>query len=241
MTRTEPSMKLSVIIPVFNEAATLRECVDAVLNIASENLRLDVLIIDDGSTDESRNIAAELAAKHDCIKLTVQPGNQGKGAAVRLGFDLVTGDFVAIQDADLEYSPVDLLRLIEPIKRDDADVVFGSRFHGRSLRNMSWRQAIHCLGNRSLTWLSNRMTRLALTDMETCYKVFRREVLADLKLDENRFAIEPQLASEIARLRLRVVELPISYQGRGYGEGKKIGLRDAWRAGYCILFRSSRR
>lgn len=226
---------LSVIIPFFNEAPTLESCVDSVLSIADDTLQIDLHLIDDGSTDGSAQIAQAVCRNHSNARLTRLPENQGKGAAVRMGLADARGDFVAIQDADLEYDPQDLIPLLEPLRRGDADVVYGSRFMGRTLRSMPWRQAVHCLGNRSLTWLSNRVTGLSLTDMETCYKVFRVDALDRFTLDENRFAIEPQITAQVAKLRLRITELPISYQGRGYGEGKKIGLRDAIRAVYCIL------
>lgn len=237
MTEQPLPTTLSIIIPIYNEAATLPACVAAVLELASDDLHLDVHLIDDGSTDESPQIGDRLAQQHACVRMTSLEINQGKGAAVRSGFELASGDFIAIQDADLEYTPSDLLRLLEPLRAGEADVVFGSRFQGRSLRSMPWRQAVHCQGNRALTWLSNRVTGLSLTDMETCYKVFRRDIVARMQLDENRFAIEPQITAQVAKLGVRVIELPISYAGRGYGEGKKIGIRDAFRAAYCILFR----
>ncbi|MEM6692365.1 MAG: glycosyltransferase family 2 protein [Planctomycetota bacterium] len=225
-------------VPIFNEAATLRQCIENLMAIRSETLELDVHLINDGSTDSSSETAAELESEFEEIRVTNMPHNVGKGAAVRTGFEDVRGDYVAIQDADLEYDPRDLVGLLEPLINDEADVVFGSRFIDRPWSSMNWRQRIHCFGNRSLTWLSNLKTQLKLTDMETCYKVFRQDVVEQLKLDENRFAIEPQITSQISKLGVRVVERPISYHGRGYGEGKKIGIRDAFRAAYCILFRN---
>ncbi len=222
--------KLSVVIPVYNEERWIREVVRRVLAVP---LPTEVVIVDDYSTDNTRAILRELEA--DNVRVVYQPHNQGKGAALREGFRHVTGDVVVVQDADLEYDPAEFPRLIQPILDNRADVVFGSRFIGESHRVLYfW----HYVANKALTLLSNMFTNLNLTDMETCYKVFRREVLQNIKLRSNRFGFEPEITAKIARRRgpsWRIYEIPISYSGRTYEEGKKIGLRDAFNAFYCIL------
>jgi len=225
-------MKLSVVIPCYNEENTLAACVARVLAIADDSLDVEVVIVDDCSQDESRRVAAELAGRHPEIKVVHHARNQGKGAALRTGFRKATGDVVAVQDADLEYDPRDLRRLVEPIRRGEADVVLGSRFLPAPRPVYSY---WHAQGNRLLTWFSNMWTDLALTDMETCYKVFRREVIQSIELREDRFGFEPEIVAEIAHRRLRVYEMPITYARRSYEEGKKIGVRDGFRALYCIL------
>jgi glycosyltransferase involved in cell wall biosynthesis len=224
---------LSVVVPCYNESATLAACVDRLRAIATSGLRLEIVIVNDASTDDSLEQARELEMRYPEIKVITHSLNQGKGAALRSGFESVTGDFVAVQDADLEYDPRDLVRLLEPLQAGDADVVFGSRYlSGGTHRVLEfW----HSLGNRFLTLMSNLMTDLHLTDMETCYKVFKRDVIQSIEIEEDRFGFEPEVVAKIARLQLRLYEMGISYEGRGYAEGKKIGARDGLRALYCIL------
>jgi glycosyltransferase involved in cell wall biosynthesis len=193
----------------------------------------EIILVDDCSTDGTRDILREMASNE--IRVFFQERNQGKGAALREGFTHATGNVIIVQDADLEYDPAEYPRLIQPIIENRADVVYGSRFIGESHRVLYfW----HYVANRSLTSLSNFFTNLNLTDMETCYKVFRREVLTGLKLKSNRFGFEPEITAKIAKKRhpaWRVYEIPISYSGRTYEEGKKIGLKDAFTALYCIV------
>ena len=225
---------LSVVIPCFNEAATLTTCVDRVRVIATEKIRLEIIIVDDGSTDQSLSLAQSLAREYpDTIQVLSHPRNQGKGAALQTGFRAATGDFVAIQDADLEYNPQELIHLLAPLMDDQADVVLGSRFASTHPRRVLY--FWHSMGNRFLTLVSNMFTDLNLTDMETCYKVFRREILDRISLEEKRFGVEPEMVAKMARLRLRIYEMGISYHGRTYAQGKKIGVKDGFRALYCIL------
>jgi dolichol-phosphate mannosyltransferase len=226
-------VKLSLVIPCYNEEKTLESCVDKVIEIKDDDLELELIIVDDCSKDASRKVAARLAERIPGLVLLHHDVNQGKGAALRTGIRHATGDFVAIQDADLEYDPMDLKRLLVPLRRGEADVVLGSRFlsHGYHRVLYFW----HSLGNRFLTLLSNMLTDLNLTDMETCYKVFRREVIQQIVIEENRFGFEPEVVAKIAQLRLRIYEMGISYRGRTYAEGKKIGMKDGFRALYCIL------
>ncbi|HYQ44882.1 MAG TPA: glycosyltransferase [Polyangiaceae bacterium] len=226
-------VKLSVIIPCYNEEKTLAACVGKVMAIADEDLQLELVIVDDCSRDASRSVAARLAEKIPNLLLLHHEMNQGKGAALRTGIAHATGDFVAIQDADLEYDPTDLKRLLVPLRRGEADVVLGSRFliHGYHRVLYFW----HSVGNRCLTLLSNMLTDLNLTDMETCYKVFRRDVIQKIKIEENRFGFEPEVVAKIAQARLRIYEMGISYRGRTYAEGKKIRVKDGFRALYCVL------
>jgi glycosyltransferase involved in cell wall biosynthesis len=225
--------KLSVVIPCYNEENTLRNCIEKVLEIADEYLSLEIIIVDDASSDDSLSIARDLEARRAEIQVLHHEKNQGKGAALRTGFNVVTGDLVAVQDADLEYDPADLKRLLGPLINNEADVVFGSRFlsHGAHRVLYFW----HYLGNRFLTFLSNMFTDLNLTDMETCYKVFRREIIQNIEINENRFGFEPEIVAKVSQMRLRVFEMGISYRGRTYAEGKKIGARDGFRALYCIF------
>jgi glycosyltransferase involved in cell wall biosynthesis len=226
-------VKLSIVIPCYNEEGTLERCVESVLAIQSETLELELIIVDDCSTDASLTIARRLAERVPGIILRHHEKNQGKGAALRTGIASATGDFVAIQDADLEYDPRDLVRLLLPLRAGEADVVLGSRFlsYGYHRVLYFW----HSLGNRFLTTLSNMLTDLNLTDMETCYKVFRRQIIQSITIEENRFGFEPEVVAKVAQMRVRVYEMGISYYGRTYAEGKKIGARDGWRALYCIL------
>jgi glycosyltransferase involved in cell wall biosynthesis len=221
-------MKLSVVIPVFNEKTTVLPLLERVR--ASEFAK-EIILVDDCSTDGTREILGDLPACED-LKIVFQPRNQGKGAALRTGFDYVTGDIVVIQDADLEYDPAEYSNLIRPILAGKADVVYGSRFLGGPHRVLLfW----HSVGNRFLTMLSNMMTDLNLTDMETCYKVFRADILKKVRFRENRFGFEPEFTAKIARARCRVYEVPISYSGRDYSEGKKIGWKDGVAALFFIL------
>jgi dolichol-phosphate mannosyltransferase len=226
-------VKLSIVIPCYNEERTLEACVDSVLEIQSESLELELIIVDDCSTDASLNIARRLAVRVPGMILRHHEKNQGKGAALRTGIAAATGDFVAIQDADREYDPRDLVRLLIPLRAGEADVVLGSRFLSYGYHRVLYYW--HSVGNRVLTTLSNMLTDLNLTDMETCYKVFRREVIQSITIEENRFGFEPEVVAKVAQMRLRVYEMGISYRGRTYAEGKKIGMRDGWRALYCIL------
>jgi glycosyltransferase involved in cell wall biosynthesis len=203
------------------------------LAIQNASLRLEIIIVDDCSTDSSPEIAERLSAQYPQIIYCRHERNQGKGAALRTGFGKATGDFVAIQDADLEYDPQDLKKLLTPLLNGTADVVFGSRFlsGGEHRVLYFW----HSLGNTFLTLLSNMLTDLNLTDMETCYKVFKREVIQSIELKENRFGFEPEVVAKVAQMRIRTYEVGISYYGRTYAEGKKITARDGIRALYCIL------
>jgi glycosyltransferase involved in cell wall biosynthesis len=223
-------MKLSVVIPVYNESATLREVVERVLAVP---LELEVLCVDDGSGDASREILSQLQIQHQQVRVFLQPSNMGKGAALRRGIQEATGDFVVIQDADLEYDPVDYQKLLEPLIQGKADVVYGSRFLGAAPHRVLY--FWHSVGNRALTLLSNCLTNINLTDMETCYKVFRREVIQSIAIEENRFGFEPEITVKVAKRRLRIYEVGISYWGRTYEEGKKIGWRDGVRAVWCLL------
>jgi dolichol-phosphate mannosyltransferase len=232
--QTQPGrVKLSVVIPCYNEERTLEDCVESVLAIQGETLELEVIVVDDCSTDASLAIARRLASRVPGMILCHHEKNQGKGAALRTGIASATGDFVAIQDADLEYDPRDLVRLLLPLRAGEADVVLGSRFLSYGYHRVLYYW--HSVGNRFLTTLSNMLTDLNLTDMETCYKVFRREIIQSITIEENRFGFEPEVVAKVAQMRVRVYEMGISYRGRTYAEGKKIGVRDGWRALYCIL------
>lgn len=225
--------KLSVVIPCYNEQRTLKKCVERVLSIADEDLSLEIIIVDDHSSDLSAAIASNLEKKYGQVSVLTHGENRGKGAALRTGFKHATGDFVCVQDADLEYDPCDLKNLIRPLVHGKADVVLGSRFLSAGEHRVLY--FWHYLGNRFLTLLSNMFTDLNLTDMETCYKVFRRDVLQQITIEENRFGFEPEIVAKIAHMRLRIYEMGISYYGRTYEEGKKIGIKDGFRALYCIL------
>jgi dolichol-phosphate mannosyltransferase len=229
---TEKVIKLSIIVPCYNESRTLRRCIERVLTLADEGLSLEIIIVDDCSADDSPIIARDLEKTHPQIVFLSHEKNQGKGAALRSGFKRATGDFVAVQDADLEYDPNDLKKILAPLIGGDADVVLGSRFLSSGVHRVLY--FWHYLGNRFLTILSNMFTDLNLTDMECCYKVFRREVIQSIDIQENRFGFEPEIVAKVAHKRLRVFEVGISYYGRTYAEGKKIGFRDGVRALYCI-------
>lgn len=221
---------LSVVMPVFNEAATVADVVKVVL---AQRPVQELVIVDDASTDGTRDKLQPLAQGEPRIKLVRHEFNQGKGAALRTGFARATSPIVIIQDADLEYDPAEYHRLLAPILTGKADVVFGSRFVGAGAHRVLFYW--HSVGNRILTTISNMATDLNLTDMETCYKVFRREVIQKIKIEENRFGFEPEIVAKIASLDVRVYEVAISYYGRTYAEGKKIGWRDGLHALWCIL------
>jgi glycosyltransferase involved in cell wall biosynthesis len=223
---------LSVIIPCFNEQQTLKCCLERVLAIADGALALQIIIVDDGSTDQSLSVARELAQAHPEVSVLRHERNQGKGAALRTGFQKAAGDYVAVQDADLEYDPTDLRRLVTLLMNGEADVVLGSRFLSTGAHRVLY--FWHSVGNRVLTLLSNMYTDLNLTDMECGYKVFRREVIQRITIEENRFGFEPEIVAKTAAMRLRIYEMGISYHGRTYAEGKKIGVKDGIRALYCI-------
>jgi glycosyltransferase involved in cell wall biosynthesis len=223
-------MKLSVVMPVYNERATLREVVEKVLAVGME---IELICVDDGSRDGSREILAELQTRHPQIRVVLQRHNMGKGAALRRGIQEATGDYVIIQDADLEYDPAEYPLMLEPLMQGKADVVFGSRFLGGAPHRVLY--FWHSVGNRALTLLSNCLTNINLSDMETCYKVFRREVIQAIPIEENRFGFEPEITVKVARRKLRIYEVGISYWGRTYEEGKKIGWKDGVRALYCLL------
>lgn len=221
-------MKLSVVVPVFNEKNTILAILQQIRQV---NLPKEIIVVDDFSTDGTRAILQALPPAGD-LKLILQPQNFGKGAALRRGFQEVSGEIVVIQDADLEYDPADYHVLIQPILDDKADVVFGSRFLGGPHRVLYfW----HSVGNHVLTTLSNMLSDLNLTDMETCYKVFRADLLRKIMFRENRFGFEPEFTAKVAKARCRIYEVPISYNGRDYSEGKKIGWKDGVAAIYFIL------
>lgn len=222
-------MKISVVIPVYNESSTIDEIIDRVRKVRIAD---EIVIVDDASIDGTGELLRARADEVDLVLLR-HDENLGKGAALRTAFGRVSGDIVLIQDADLEYDPRDYPRLLQPILEGKADVVFGSRFVGSESHRVLY--FWHYVGNRILTLLSNCFTNLNLTDMETCYKVFRREVLEQIEIEEHRFGFEPEITAKVARLRCPVYEIGISYSGRTYAEGKKIGWKDGVRAFWCIL------
>jgi glycosyltransferase involved in cell wall biosynthesis len=227
-------MKLSIVIPVYNERATLEELVSRVLAVEI-GVEREIILVDDGSTDGTRDLYPKLTARwpHENIHVHLQPRNRGKGAAIRTGFTLATGDIFLIQDADLEYDPRDYPRLLRPILEGKADVVYGSRFMGSDYHrvHLFW----HMVGNKFLTTLSNMLTNVNLTDMETCYKVMRADVARSLKLRSETFTIEPEITAKVAKGRWRIYEVGISYAGRDYAEGKKIGPIDGIKALWAIV------
>ena len=234
---------VTLVIPVYNEAATLKQLVARVVAVGFDK---ELVLVDDGSTDGSRELVAELMHKslaewlppgtpmngNNTASVVLQPRNSGKGAALRAGFQRASGSIVVIQDADLEYDPRDIPRVIQPIVDGIGDVCFGSRFIGSPRRALFfW----HTVLNKTLTLVSNALNDINITDMETGYKAFRADVIKSIEIEEDRFGVEPELTSKVAKLRLRVYEVPISYQGRTYAEGKKIGWKDGVRALYCII------
>jgi glycosyltransferase involved in cell wall biosynthesis len=224
--------KLSVVIPVYNEERWVAALIERVVAADTLGLGLEIVVVDDCSTDGTGKLLEQLARRYPQIRVHKQPQNAGKGAALRRGFAEATGDIILVQDADLEYSPRDYPALLRPIIDDEADVVFGSRFLGGPHRVLYfW----HSVGNWVLTHLSNMFTDLNLTDMEVCYKVFRAEVLRGVILEQDRFGIEPEIVAKVAKLGVRIYEVPISYAGRTYAEGKKIGWKDGVKALYCIV------
>ena len=225
---TEVRPCLSVVIPCYNEEATIEALINLVLD---SPWVAEIIVVDDGSKDRSREILANV--NDPKVRVVLHDVNKGKGAALRTGFQHATSEFVIVQDADLEYDPSEYPLVLEPLLDDRADVVFGSRFlSGRPHRVLYfW----HSLGNKFLTLMSNMFTDLNLTDMETCYKCFRREVIQSITIEEDRFGFEPEITAKLAKMRIRIFEVGISYSGRTYDEGKKIGWRDGVRAVYCIV------
>jgi glycosyltransferase involved in cell wall biosynthesis len=217
-------------MPVYNERNTLRAVIERVLAVPQQ---LELICVDDGSRDGSREILAELQKQHSNLRVFLQLTNMGKGAALRRGIQEATGDFVLIQDADLEYDPADYPNLLDPLIQGKADVVYGSRFLGSRPHRVLY--FWHSVANWLLTLLSNCLTNINLTDMETCYKVFRREIVQAIPLEENRFGFEPEITVKVAKRRLRIYEVGISYWGRTYEEGKKIGWKDGVRCLWCLL------
>jgi glycosyltransferase involved in cell wall biosynthesis len=226
-------LTLSIIIPVYNEVTTIEEIVDRVIQSPlPDGIDKQIIVVDDASTDGTRKLYPKL--KDRVQKIHLQKRNQGKGAAIRKGLEFATGDFLIIQDADLEYDPNEYQALMKPLLQDKADVVYGSRFMGDG----GGRRVLyfwHMIGNKGLTLLSNMFTNLNLTDMETCYKMFRASALKGIKLEQNRFGFEPEITAKLAKKRVRFFEIGVSYNGRTYDEGKKIGLKDAFNALYCII------
>jgi glycosyltransferase involved in cell wall biosynthesis len=226
-------MKLTIVIPCYNEIRTIDNIIDAVRQ--SPYPDKEIIVVDDGSRDGTvEKLRSEIDGSGRVHQVIYHERNQGKGAALRTGFRHATGDVVIVQDADLEYDPNEYPRLVEPIAAGKADVVFGSRFVGSEAHRVLY--FWHRVGNNVLTLLSNMLTNLDLTDMETCYKAFRREIIQSIKIEEDRFGFEPEITAKVAKIRdLRIFEVGISYYGRTYDEGKKIGWKDGFRAIYCIF------
>ncbi len=230
--KASSDMKISVVIPVYNEEKTLEQIVDRVGSV-DIGLPKEIILVDDGSTDGTAAVMDDLAGRVEGLVIIRQERNKGKGAALRAGFARAGGDFILVQDADLEYDPSDYAALLEPLMNGHADVVYGSRFIGGGPHRVFhyW----HYLGNRMLTTFSNMMTNLNLTDMEVCYKVFRAEVLRNMRLRENRFGFEVEITAKVARRKYRIYEVPVGYYGRTYADGKKITWRDGLQALWCII------
>ena len=227
-----PTVKVSVLIPTFNEAATIRDVVNAVRSVRMDGVSFEIVVVDDGSTDGTDTLCREsLANEIDVFER--QPENRGKGAAIRRGLSSASGEIVLIQDADLEYSPAEYPKLLAPLLANQADVVLGSRFAGSDPHRVVY--FWHMVGNRFLTLLSNVLTDLNLTDMECGHKAFRAEVLKQITLTENGFGFEPEVVAKVAKRKCRIYEVGISYHGRTYAEGKKIGARDGFQALYAIV------
>jgi glycosyltransferase involved in cell wall biosynthesis len=224
-------VKLSVVIPCFNEAATIERIIGAVRE--SPYAPKEIIVVDDYSSDGTRQILEGLKARGWIDRLVLHEANRGKGAALGSGFRQVTGDIVIVQDADLEYDPREYPALVKPILDGRADVVYGSRFVGDQPHRVLY--FWHRVGNGVLTLLSNMLTNLNLTDVETCYKVFKREIIERIEIEEERFGFEPEITAKVARMRCRIYEVGIAYYGRTYAEGKKIGWKDGFRAMYCIV------
>lgn len=228
---------LTLVVPCYNEELTLRHCIERVLALRSEQLSLEIIIVDDCSTDNSLEVAHALKNSHPEIKVLHHTINQGKGAALQSGFVHATGDFVGIQDADLEYEPLEYKELVKLMLHNEADVVFGSRYLRPQSRKILY--FWHSWMNKTLTFISNMMTNLDISDMETCYKLFRREIIQSIELKESRFGFEPEVVAKIAQMRCSVWECAISYKPRSFEEGKKINWKDGFRALYCILHYSA--
>jgi glycosyltransferase involved in cell wall biosynthesis len=236
-----PSPLLSVVIPVYNEAATIDRIIAAVRAV---DIHKEIIIVDDYSTDGTRDRLKQIAAAENNVRVLYHDVNQGKGAALRTGFAAARGQYVVVQDADLEYDPAEYPKLLGPLIEGRADVVFGSRFIGGDSHRVLY--FWHSMGNKFLTMLSNMFTNLNVSDMETCYKVFRRDIIQNIRIEENRFGFEPEITAKLAAYRLkgeplRIYEVGISYYGRTYQEGKKIGWRDGLRALWCIIRYNTRR
>ncbi len=223
-------MKLSVIIPVYNEALTIREIVDRVRSV---DIDKEIIIVDDFSTDGTRDVLAQVEREIPEVTVLYHERNYGKGRALRSGFDAARGDYVLVQDADLEYDPQDYAKLLHPLERKQADAVYGSRFITTQEHRVLY--FWHSMANKMLTLLSNMLTDLNLTDMETCYKVFRRELIQAIPLEEDRFGFEPEITCKLSKTGARMYEVGIAYHGRTYEEGKKIGMKDGFRALWCLL------
>ena len=224
-------MKLTIIIPCFNEVNTIRQIIDKIIEI--NNYEKEIIVIDDFSTDGSRKILSEIE-KVSISKLILNERNYGKGYCIKKGIEEATGDIVIIQDADLEYDPSDYKKLIEPIHKNQADVVYGSRFIGSEEKRVLYYW--HTLGNKFLTTLSNMFTNINLTDMECCYKAFKTEIIKKIDLKENRFGFEPEVTAKLAKKNIRIYEVGIKYFGRKYSDGKKITWKDGFAAIYCIIY-----
>jgi glycosyltransferase involved in cell wall biosynthesis len=224
-------MKLSIVVPVYNEKDTIESILSRIMNANVYNMEREIIVVDDFSTDGTKDILEKY--RDTAVKVFYHDKNKGKGAALKTGFNKVTGDFVIVQDADLEYDPKDYEKLLKPLIDSRADVVYGSRFMGGEPHRVIY--FWHYLGNKFLTMFSNMFTNLNLTDMETCYKLFRKEVLDRITIEEDRFGFEPEITAKVSMLDVRIYEVGISYSGRSYSEGKKIGFKDGFRTLYVIV------